>query len=51
MVKNSTLRQDDAFEIAGQSHAPKSSTTSLIRQFARAYTVIAGVSLNQMLIN
>lgn len=47
---NSSLSQMDS-ESDINMHKPRKSSVNFLRQFARAYTVIAGVGLNQLIAN
>lgn len=51
MTKPSTSSLSQVNSESDIMHTPKSSTVNFIRQFARAYTVIAGVGINHLIMN
>lgn len=51
MTKKSTSSLSQVNSEGDLNRSPKSSTVSFIRQFARAYTVIAGVGINHLIMN
>ncbi len=51
MTKKSTSSLSQVNTEREIKSSPKCSTVSFIRQFARAYTVIAGVGINHLIMN